>query len=111
MSDLETRIGEISDALRISENLVECFRLDTDGELSDHKEAAIAIQGDLECAEVVETLVDFEANLDEAKGKAEALLTVLKTLRFKGDLGEIVSEAKSDLKALIGELNNLGDSK
>lgn len=107
---LEDRIGEMSDALTMAEQLHE--ELSADSELTDATKIAEGIMGDLRCAETVETMEDFDLNLKLAHEKCEALVPVLVTARTQAkkldlkETVEVIGEAKLMLKNLVRELND-----
>lgn len=110
---LQDRIGEISDALALADDL--------DDTLSPHSElhvvAALAktVLDSLRCAETVEVESDFDINIKVALETALLLPEAIKLAKVKAKRDEdeeaidALSEAKSTLSMLIRELKEIAD--
>lgn len=108
--DLQARISEMDDALRLARSLVDDLPSDAGSDVVKGAEAVLAA---LDTAETVEVLADFEANVADAKSRADALTPILKKARAAaktdGDdaLVEALGEAAATLKDLLRELRDL----
>lgn len=112
---MEDRIGEISDAKGLADDIVADLEAADEGDsaldeaLKFAREAADA----LATAETVETEKDFDLNLKDAWTACEALHPILKAAlaKAKKDGEEIreerIGDARSSLKQLVKELRDV----
>ena len=73
--DLADTIGSVSDAVALADELQ--YEIHTFGDADAAKELARDILDDLQCAETVESLADFDANVAEARAKLAKLRAIV----------------------------------